>query len=104
MKRHLFHPEAEQEYSEAARFYARINPELGGRFYDEIERFQISEDLFAELGVFREDSGAVEAFAVVQAAEVKGHKVLDLFVASPAAGANGVARGIIPCHRRLLPR
>ena len=37
MKPHLFHPEADAEYAEAARFYAGIRPELGGRFYDEIE-------------------------------------------------------------------
>lgn len=37
MKPHLFHPEADAEYAEAARFYAEIQPELGGRFYDEIE-------------------------------------------------------------------
>jgi toxin ParE1/3/4 len=38
VKPHVFHPEAEAEYAEAAGFYARIGPELGGRFFDEIER------------------------------------------------------------------
>lgn len=38
MKRHIFHPEAEKEYTDAAGFYFQINPELAGRFYDEIER------------------------------------------------------------------
>jgi hypothetical protein len=38
VKPHAFHREAEQEYAEAARFYALTDPELGGRFYDEIER------------------------------------------------------------------
>lgn len=38
MKRHAFHPEAEQEFTDAAGYYARISPELGGRFYDEIEK------------------------------------------------------------------
>jgi hypothetical protein len=38
VKRHSFHPEAEQEYADAANYYFRINPELAGRFYDEIER------------------------------------------------------------------
>jgi toxin ParE1/3/4 len=38
MKSHIFHPEAASEYLAAAEYYARINPELGGRFYDEIER------------------------------------------------------------------
>ena len=38
MKRHAFHREAEQEYADAADYYAGIDPELGRRFYDEIER------------------------------------------------------------------
>jgi toxin ParE1/3/4 len=38
VKPYVFHPEAEQEYAEAARYYARIQSELGGRFYGEIER------------------------------------------------------------------
>ena len=38
MKSYGFHPEAAEEYAAAARHYARINLELGGRFYDEIER------------------------------------------------------------------
>ncbi len=38
MKPHIFHPDAQTEYIEAARYYASIKPELGGRFYDEIER------------------------------------------------------------------
>jgi len=38
VKAHAFHPEADEEYADAARYYARIRPELGGRFYDEIER------------------------------------------------------------------
>lgn len=38
MKRHAFHHEAEEEYADAAEYYAGIEPELGGRFYDEIER------------------------------------------------------------------
>ena len=38
MKPHAFHPEASQEYTQAAEYYAAIAPELGGRFYDEIER------------------------------------------------------------------
>ncbi len=44
MKSHALHPEADQEYAEAAQHYANISPELGGRFYDEIER------LMAEAG------------------------------------------------------
>lgn len=38
MKPHAFHPAAGEEYAAAAAHYARINPELGGRFFDEIER------------------------------------------------------------------
>lgn len=38
MKSHGFHREADAEYLAAAEYYARINPELGGRFFDEIER------------------------------------------------------------------
>lgn len=38
MKGHTFHPEADEEYAEAAAHYAGISSELGGRFYDEIER------------------------------------------------------------------
>ena len=37
MKRHVFHPEAEAEYIEAARYYARVDPVLAVRFSDEIE-------------------------------------------------------------------
>ena len=46
MKPHAFHPEAEAEYAEAADYYQRISPELGGRFYDEMERliFDIRRD------------------------------------------------------------
>jgi len=38
VKPHAFHPEAAEEYAQAAQYYANIHPELGGRFYDEIER------------------------------------------------------------------
>ena len=38
MKPHRFHPEASEEYAEAATHYANISAELGGRFYEEIER------------------------------------------------------------------
>jgi plasmid stabilization system protein ParE len=38
VKPHVFHPEAEEEYTEAAQYYARISPELGGRFFDEVEK------------------------------------------------------------------
>ena len=38
LKLHTFHPEAAEEYAAAADYYFKIQPELGGRFYDEIER------------------------------------------------------------------
>lgn len=38
MKPHYFHPEAAEEYAAAAEYYFSIRPELGGQFYDEIER------------------------------------------------------------------
>lgn len=38
MKPHAFHAEATQEYAEAANYCTKIYPELGGRFYDVIER------------------------------------------------------------------
>ena len=38
MKPYAFHPEASEEYTQAAEYYAAIAPELGGRFYDEIQR------------------------------------------------------------------
>lgn len=38
MKPYTFHPEASEEYANATEYYAAITPELGGRFYDEIER------------------------------------------------------------------
>ena len=37
MKAHGFHREAEEEYAKAAQDFAVISPELGGRFYDEME-------------------------------------------------------------------
>ena len=37
MKHYRFHPEAANEYSEATFFYRRIDPELGRRFFEEIE-------------------------------------------------------------------
>lgn len=38
MKPHSFHPEADEEYAKAAAYDANISLELGGRFYDEMER------------------------------------------------------------------
>ena len=46
MKRHAFHPEAAREYAEIARYYSKIEGELGSRFYDEMERLivEVRED------------------------------------------------------------
>jgi hypothetical protein len=38
VKPHGFHREARAEYVQAAQDYAAVSPELGSRFYDEIER------------------------------------------------------------------
>ena len=57
MKSHLFHPEADEEYAEAAAHYAAIRPELGGRFYDEIER--LITDACAAPNRFRRIDGDV---------------------------------------------
>jgi toxin ParE1/3/4 len=38
VKPHVFHPEADAEYADAAQYYAGCGADLGGRFYDEIER------------------------------------------------------------------
>jgi len=44
MKPVVLHSEADAEYAVAAEYYASVSPNLGGRFYDEIER------LIAEIG------------------------------------------------------
>jgi len=36
--RNAIHPEADTEFAEAVRYYAEIDPQLGCRFYREIER------------------------------------------------------------------
>jgi hypothetical protein len=35
VKRHVFHPQAAEEYTAAVQYYRGIDPELGNRFYDE---------------------------------------------------------------------
>lgn len=37
MKPFRFHRDADAEFTDALRHYAGISPELGGRFYDEVE-------------------------------------------------------------------
>ena len=36
--RHAIHPEADEEFAQAVRYYAEIAPDLGARFYREMER------------------------------------------------------------------
>jgi len=36
--KHLLHPEADEEFAGAVRYYSQISPELGVRFYREMER------------------------------------------------------------------
>jgi toxin ParE1/3/4 len=36
--KYLLHPEADEEFAGAVRYYAEIAPELGERFYREMER------------------------------------------------------------------
>ncbi len=38
MKPHRFHPAADEEYALAAAYYAGVEPQLGDRFYEAIER------------------------------------------------------------------
>jgi plasmid stabilization system protein ParE len=38
VKPFAFHPEASEEFNEALRYYAEIDPALSGRLYDEIDR------------------------------------------------------------------
>src|ERR1051326_3682189 len=38
VKPHRFHREAAEEYAQAAQYYADIEPQLGERFYQEMER------------------------------------------------------------------
>jgi plasmid stabilization system protein ParE len=56
LKPHVFHPAAAAEYADAAEYYAAIQMELGGRFYDEIER--LIEDVHRQPDRFRIFMGA----------------------------------------------
>jgi hypothetical protein len=38
LKARAFHRVAQREYTSAAKYYAKASPELGVRFYDEIDR------------------------------------------------------------------
>jgi len=51
VKPFAFHHEADAEFIEALQHYASINPELGGRYYDEIHR--LIADACRSPGTFR---------------------------------------------------
>jgi toxin ParE1/3/4 len=51
LKPHYFHPEAAEEYEDAAGYYCEIQLGLGGRFYDEIER--VIQTVCNQPGLFR---------------------------------------------------
>ena len=36
--KYLLHPEADDEFAKAVRYYSKVSPELGVRFYREMER------------------------------------------------------------------
>ena len=36
--KHLLHPEADEEFSASIHYYSEISPDLGARFYREMER------------------------------------------------------------------
>jgi plasmid stabilization system protein ParE len=57
VKRHVFDPLADQEYTEALRYYTSIEPEVGRRFYDEIESLIL--DIRTAPGRFRIVQGEV---------------------------------------------
>jgi plasmid stabilization system protein ParE len=51
VKRFAFHREADAEFIDALQHYTAINPELGGRYYDEIHR--LINDACLSPGTFR---------------------------------------------------
>jgi len=51
LKPHFFPPGASTEYADAAGYYAAIEAQLGGRFYDEIEG--LIEEIRRQPGRFR---------------------------------------------------
>jgi toxin ParE1/3/4 len=48
---HLLHPEADEDFAGAVRYYAEISPELDERFYREME--QLSREVCADPERFR---------------------------------------------------
>jgi hypothetical protein len=48
--KHLLHPEADEEFAGAVRYYSEISPELGIRFYRQMER--LFGEVCADPGAF----------------------------------------------------
>lgn len=62
--RHTIHPEADAEFAEAVRYYTEIAPDLGVRFYREMER--LIRDVCANPERFRKfDPSARRHFSAV---------------------------------------
>lgn len=57
MKPYRLHRKAEEEYARAAEYYAKISPELGQRFYAEIE--SLITDVRTRPALYRLHSGEV---------------------------------------------
>ena len=50
MKPHVFHSEADAEYTHAVQYYAAIRPELCSRLYDEMELIEEILRVYPESG------------------------------------------------------
>lgn len=87
MKPHGFHREADAEYVAAAEYYAGISPELGSRFFDEIER--LIADACANPTIFV--SLPTGAIAAGNGASTTLRSIIGLIPEGPAAhGGRGV--------------
>jgi hypothetical protein len=69
--RHAIHPEADAEFAEAARYYAEIAPELGARFYLEMER--LIRDVCAHPERFRMFGCLPSMFAFFATKTIRAH-------------------------------
>lgn len=49
---HSIHPEADAEFTEAIRYYAAVDPQLGAEFYQEVE--QVIREVCAQPKRFRQ--------------------------------------------------
>ena len=76
MKPQKIHPEALEEYNQAAKSYTEIYPELGKRFHREIQRLlteiQRSPSLYRHIeGVFQRHFSTTFPFAVIYVQETE---------------------------------